>query len=284
MHKKNITIIGGYGLMGQLFNSLLSKAGYNVRNIGEKDWELAPPILANSDWVIISVPIHLTGFIINKAADLIKSDCILSDFTSIKTEPLLTMLSKYNGPVVGLHPMFGPTINDTKQQVIVVCNGRFPEKYQWVIELLLFLGFTLKTMPASEHDQAMNFIQGVEHFLTFSLGTFLHQKNQHPQELMQMASPIYMAKLLLMGRIFDQDPALYADIIMADKNRLALIKEFSIWLNQWITKLEENNKQEFIKEFKQASEWMGTFTRYSQELSDKFLNNQLTDSIQSIKK
>lgn len=270
--------------MGQLFNSLLSKAGYNVRNIGEKDWELAPPILANSDWVIISVPIHLTGFIINKAADLIKSDCILSDFTSIKTEPLLTMLSKYNGPVVGLHPMFGPTINDTKQQVIVVCNGRFPEKYQWVIELLLFLGFTLKTMPASEHDQAMNFIQGVEHFLTFSLGTFLHQKNQHPQELMQMASPIYMAKLLLMGRIFDQDPALYADIIMADKNRLALIKEFSIWLNQWITKLEENNKQEFIKEFKQASEWMGTFTRYSQELSDKFLNNQLTDSIQSIKK
>lgn len=272
---KQIVIIGGNGLMGKLFNSLWSQQGITVTPLGRNDWQNAAAILKSCAAVIVCVPINSTEKIIRQVAPLISSATILADFTSIKSTPLIAMLAAHTGPVVGLHPMFGPTITSPHNQVIVKCDGRYPEKYQWLIDSLQQLDFTIKPMSAEKHDQAMNFIQGIEHFLTFSLGTFLHHKNEHPQELLEIASPIYLAKLMLMGRIFDQDPALYADIIMADKTRLQLIREFSLWLTSWVDKLEQYNKQDFIAEFSRASQWMGEFTAYAQKISDDFLTIDL---------
>lgn len=273
---KHITIIGGHGLMGVLFCRLFAAIGCQTYKIGSQDWDKADALLTKSDLVIISVPIHLTNAIIKKTADYLKPECILADFTSIKIDPLLSMLSVHTGPVVGLHPMFGPTITTTHNQVIIHCEGRFPHQYQWLLDTFTQLGFTLKSMSANDHDQAMNFIQGIEHFLTFGLGTFLYHKNQHPQQLLEIASPIYLTKLLLLGRIFDQDPALYADIIMASPSRIKLIREFITWLNTWVAKLEKQDKSEFIAEFSKAAQWMGEFTAYAQKVSDNLLT---TDSI-----
>lgn len=275
MKNKIITIVGGSGLMGKLFTNLWKEQGFTVYAIDKNDWSDADQKLSSSDAVIISVPINLTTEMISQVSSMIRVDTILADFTSIKTTPLLAMLSSHVGPVIGLHPMFGPTITSPRNQVIVHCKGRYPEKCQWLLDSLSKLDFTLKSMNPDKHDQAMNFIQGIEHFLTFSLGTFLHHKKEHPKELLEIASPIYLAKLLLMGRIFDQDPALYADIIMADKTRLQLIREFATWLNEWVCKLEQYNKQEFITEFSNASQWMGEFTAYAQKISDNFLTIDL---------
>lgn len=277
MTKKIITIIGGHGLMGELFAGLFAEIGHTVHKLGRKEWNVAPEILARSDLVIISVPINNTVDIIKQTVPLLKPQTILADFTSLKVEPLLTMLANHQGPVVGLHPMFGPTITTTASQVVVVCDGRNSGAYQWLINDLSQLGFTLKNMAAVEHDQAMSFIQGVEHFVTFALGTFLQHKNQHPQKLLEIASPIYLAKLLLLGRIFDQDPKLYADIIMADTERLTLINEFANWLMQWSQKLQSGNKEEFVAAFSSASNWMGEFTAYAQNISDHFLNIEQTN-------
>jgi prephenate dehydrogenase len=275
MTSKKIAIIGGNGGMGQLFYRLLQQIGHKVVIIERHDWEVAPSLIMGCQLVIVSVPIQVTLATIERVAPLLDPECILADFTSLKVEPLLAMLSNHPGPVVGLHPMFGPTITSTNAQVIVVCNGRAPSNYAWLLTALQQLGFTLQELTTAKHDQAMSFIQGVEHFITFSLGTFLHHKGQHPDELLSIASPIYLAKLLLLGRIFDQDPELYADIIMADPQRLSLIKEFAHWLTNWATRLENGQRAEFIAAFTEASNWMGEFTSYAQNSSDEFLNREL---------
>lgn len=275
MIPKIITIVGGKGQMGELFCRLFESLGHVIHKIGSRDWDDARQYIAQSDLVIVSVPINRTGAIIEQVAALMPKQAILADFTSIKVDPLLAMLKHHSGAVIGLHPMFGPTITSTQSQVVVCCEGRYAEQSQWLLDNLVQLGFTLKQMTASEHDQAMSFIQGVEHFITFSLGTFLHHKNQHPEKLLEIASPIYLAKLLLMGRIFDQDPKLYADIIMANPTRIALIAEFAEWLQQWVHKLKADDKTAFIEEFSSATRWMGDFTKYSQNISDDFLNIDL---------
>lgn len=61
-------------------------------------------------------------------------DCILCDLTSIKAEPLAAMLEAHCGPVVGLHPMFGPDIPSMAKQVIICSDGRMPETYQWLLK------------------------------------------------------------------------------------------------------------------------------------------------------
>ncbi len=271
MSKKQISIIGGPGQMGQLFTRLLGELGHQIQSIGINDWDNLQSRLCHSDLVIVSVPIASTLSVIQQLAPLLPAHCILCDFTSIKVEPLLAMLSCHSGPVLGLHPMFGPTIKSTSTQVIVHCSGRHSAAAQWLLDDILRLGFTLKEMSASAHDQAMSFIQGLEHFLTFCLGSFLKHKGQHPEQLQEIASPIYLAKLMLLGRIFHQDANLYASIISANPQRITLLREFSTWIAHWVTELECNNQQAFVNEFNNTKQWMGKFTAAAQKISDEFL-------------
>ena len=272
---KIITIIGGTGQMGQLFARLWQQLGFIIHCVGSQDWQKIPALIEQSDAVIVSVPIHYTVATIFRIPPYLQSDTVLADFTSIKNVPFNQMLQSHTGPIVGLHPMFGPTINSPQQQVIVYCHGRDQTNYQWLLDSLAELQFSLKAMEAPAHDQAMNFIQGIEHCLTFCLGSFLHHKQQAPDQLIEIASPIYLTKLLLLGRIFDQDPILYADIIMADPQRIQLIREFSNWLSLWLDKIENHDKQSFIDEFTKTSAWMGDFTNYAQTVSDTFLTLDL---------
>ncbi|MCV6038660.1 prephenate dehydrogenase/arogenate dehydrogenase family protein, partial [Escherichia coli] len=81
-------------------------------------WDHADEILDNAGLVVVTVPIHLTEGVIEKLGNL-PQDCILCDLTSIKSKPLQAMLNVHDGPVVGLHPMFGPDVPSLAKQVIV---------------------------------------------------------------------------------------------------------------------------------------------------------------------
>ncbi|MBK1992501.1 prephenate dehydrogenase/arogenate dehydrogenase family protein, partial [Campylobacter sp. 2018MI35] len=89
--------------------------------------------------VIVSVPIHVTEQVIAKLPRL-PSDCILVDLASVKNGPLQAMLAAHDGPVVGLHPMFGPDSGSLAKQVVVWCDGRQPEAYQWFLEQIQVWG------------------------------------------------------------------------------------------------------------------------------------------------
>ena len=93
----------------------------------------AAELVAEAAAVIVAVPMNKTCETIDQLPPLPK-DCILTDFTSIKVKPLEAMLKKHPGPVVGLHPMFGPDVPNLAKQIIVYCEGREPDKYQWLIE------------------------------------------------------------------------------------------------------------------------------------------------------
>ncbi len=269
--QKLITIIGGYGQMGLLFTKLWQQQGFNVQSLDKDDWDNASTILQNSDLVVICVPINTTLNIINQVGIHLKTSTILADFTSVKTEPIEAMLKVHTGAVLGLHPMFGPTIENPDKQVVINCGGR--GDYQWVINSISQMGFMVTDMDAKTHDTAMDFIQGIEHFSTFVLGSFLKANNQLPDNLFSLASPIYQTKLALMGRIFDQDASLYADIIASDKTRLDKIEEYSKYFSNWIAKLQLAKRDEFIDEFIATRKWMGEFTHHSQIATDEFLEN-----------
>ena len=150
-------------------------------------------------------------------------DCILVDLASVKNGPLQAMLAAHDGPVLGLHPMFGPDSGNTAKQVVVWCDGRKPEAYQWFLEQIQVWGARLHRISAVEHDQNMAFIQALRHFATFAYGLHLAEENVQLEQLLALSSPIYRLELAMVGRLFAQDPQLYADIIMSSENNLALI-------------------------------------------------------------
>lgn len=258
--KGNIVIVGGNGLMGQLFSRLFTQTGYHVQTLGAQSWDQAPALIANADVVIISVPINKTVEIIQQLPPL-PENCLLTDLTSIKQKPLEAMLQQHHGPVIGLHPMFGPDVPNLTKQVVVACEGRYPEKYQWLLQQLQIWGAHIYPIAACDHDRSMSFIQALRHFSSFSYGVNLQQEHANLDQLIALSSPIYRLELMMIGRLFAQDPQLYADIIMSSTDNIELIKRYYNRLGQLIQLVETGNKTAFIQNFNEVSTWFGDYAQ-----------------------
>lgn len=275
IQKKKILIIGGHGAMGKMLQkSLAPVTNCEVTLFGRKDWESNTHLLAEQDLVLISVPIDKTIETIKRASKYLSSNTILADFTSIKQSPLINMLRHHNGPVLGLHPIFGPSIDHPHNQVIVYCDGRYPEKCQWFIDFLKAIDFHLESMAPEQHDETMSFVQGVEHFSVYCLGRFLHQKNIDIHQLLKLASPVYRMELNIVGRLFSQSPNLYADIIMSDDHRTDLIGEFVTLMNDEYKKVNAKQRDDFVESFNQTATWMGDFAQDAYAESDAVLKGK----------
>lgn len=253
-----VVIVGGKGALGKVLVSLFESSAYNVVIVEKDDWQNRNQLLENADLVIIAVPINQTIDLINALPPLPKS-CILADVTSVKKAPLQAMMNKHEGPVVGLHPMFGPDAPGMIKQVVVVCNGRNQSDYKWLIDQLIVWGAQIHQTEAKVHDKAMAFIQVMRHFNTFVYGQHLQQENPSLSELIAFSSPIYRLELAMVGRLFAQAPSLYADIIFNDSDNIEMLVRFHERFGAAIELLKKQDKQGFIDCFQDVESWFGEY-------------------------
>ena len=212
---KRIVIIGGNGLLGQRFVEMFKLSGYDVDILGRSNWDQAEQICSKAGLVIVGSPIDVTEDVIKQLTFLPK-DCILTDITSVKDAPLTEMLAVHEGPVVGLHPMFGPDISSFAKQVIVYCDGRDADKYQWLIDQMKIWGAHLYHVAAPTHDESMTLIQALRHFTSFVYGVHLQEVDADLEQLLDLSSPIYRLELAMVGRLFAQEPR-YTQILSCRK-------------------------------------------------------------------
>ncbi|HDY7739009.1 TPA: bifunctional chorismate mutase/prephenate dehydrogenase [Vibrio vulnificus] len=274
---RSVVIIGGHGQLGGLFARMFTLSGYQVKILGSKDWHRADEILDGAGLVVVTVPIHLTQGVIEKLTQL-PSDCILCDLTSIKSKPLKTMLDVHSGPVVGLHPMFGPDVPSLAKQVIVYCDGRGAEQYQWLLQQFKIWGVSLCQIEASEHDHGMTLIQALRHFTSFAYGMHLSQENPSLDKLLKLSSPIYRLELAMVGRLFAQDPNLYGDIILSSQENIDMIKRFHRRFGEALEMLDQHDKARFVERFTQVSDWFGEYSQQFMAESQNLLK-QANDNL-----
>lgn len=266
----NVVIIGGAGALGRVFVDLFKRSQYSVTIIEKDDWETAEGVFSTADLVLVSVPINLTTRVIARLSTL-PENCVLADVTSVKSAPLDAMLDAHKGPVVGLHPMFGPDSPGMIKQVVVVCHGRMPEKYSWLIEQMRVWGATLYESSAQGHDKAMAFIQVMRHFNSFVYGTHLAKEDPDLDTLRNFSSPIYRLELAMVGRLFAQAPQLYADIIFNNPENVALLRRFHTRFGEALDFVERGDKATFIKEFLKVGNWFGDYAKQCLVDSKKLL-------------
>jgi chorismate mutase / prephenate dehydrogenase len=270
-----ILVIGGKGQMGGLFASLFTKSGYEVRILTEQDWDHAQTLCQGIDLALVCVPIERTVQVIKKIGPFLPPGALLADLTSIKKEPVSQMLSTHKGPVLGVHPLFGPTLSCLDKQIIVVTPGRNTASCQWLTDQLGLWGAVIVESTPEEHDEIMEIVQALRHFATFCFGDFLCHRQTRLTRTLEFSSPIYRLELGMVGRLFAQDSALYAQIIFATPERRALLKEFILSLGRHVEMLETNDKQSFMDQFNHVAQWFGPFSdqamRESTFLIDKLI-------------
>jgi chorismate mutase / prephenate dehydrogenase len=258
-----VVIVGGAGALGARFVSLFQRSGYEVVILEQQDWPQAESLCADAALVLMATPITLTAELINQLPPL-SAHCVLADITSIKRQPLSAMLAKHRGPVVGLHPMFGPDITNLVKQVVVVCHGRHREQYQWLLQQLNVWGAELAEKSADEHDYAMQLIQAMRHFSSLVYGVHLADENADLQQLLQLSSPIYRLELAMVGRLFAQNAELYADIMLSSAEVTTLLERYQQRFSQLLYLLKNNDKTALMAQFGKGQQFFG-------ELAEQFL-------------
>lgn len=251
-----VVIIGGQGQLGRLFDNLFSLSGYRVETLGQADWPRADEILQGAGLVMVAVPIDVTCQVIDRLGNL-PENCLLVDVTSVKAAPLEHMLAVHKGPVLGLHPMFGPDVASLAKQVIVCCQGRDGAASQWLLDQMTIWGARLQQVEAKAHDEAMTLIQALRHFATFAYGWHLSREQANIDRLLNLSSPIYRLELAMVGRLFAQDPHLYADIILSSPQNLAMIRRYYQNFGEVLGLLEQGDRAGFIDAFSQVSGFFG---------------------------
>jgi len=270
-----VLLVGGLGSMGQYFHNWFADAGYNIRILDRHDWPNADKLCEGIELAIISVPIEVTNAVADRLGPHLPADCVLADITSIKESPLNAMLGSHEGPVVGLHPLFGPTTSTMDKQIVVVTPGRNLPACKWLIDQFSVWGSIILQVSAKEHDEVMSIVQTLRHFATFAFGQFLRRRHVDLSRTLEFSSPIYRLELGMVGRLFAQDPSLYSEIIFASPERLTLLKDFLTSLSENLAMIETGDKDVFSSEFRKIADWFGPFSeqamRESSYLIDKLI-------------
>lgn len=273
---KHILYIGGEGGMGKLYKRITEQTGHHTYSIDKGNWHELDELSENLDLIVITVPINVTEQVINRLKGKIKKETILADFTSNKSAPIAAMLDIHDGPVLGLHPMHGPDVENLSKQLMVVCPARESEKADWYIKQCELWGMRIIQADPNKHDHVMHLVQGLRHFVALLHGSFMEHYDLKPADMLDYSSPIYRAELMMTGRIFAQSAELYADIVFSNEERREMLLNFFEHHQKLAELVKQNDREGFIREFERVTDFFGKFA--TQALTESgYLINRLAD-------
>lgn len=246
---RKITIIGGHGRMGRLFKEQFLAVGHHVSVLEHEDWEYADQLLNSAELVLVSVPIEYTVDVIQRAAKYLAPTTALCDVTSIKIQSTQAMLEHHSGPVMGLHPMFGPNIKSFLGQKFVICPGRNDEAFVWLLDLIKNQDAELIVCTPEEHDRMMVIIQAVQHFCRLSFGIFLAETRINIEQSLLLSTPSYRQQIESIKRLFSQNSHLCVDIMLATEERCEAINSLANTYSRLARLVKMKDREALIQEF-----------------------------------
>ncbi len=274
---KNITsigIIGGTNGIGASFAAYFRDT-FPEKEIlvsGRTTYITNTKIVQDCDLVIFSVPIGVTQEVMTSCLEESRPDQIWMDFTSIKVATVDTMLQS-KAQVCGAHPMFGPRLQLVGQKVIL-CPDRLEGDSLRAIRKL-FDAFEVIETSASEHDQIMGVVQGLSHFSDFALGATLESLGWPKEKIIDFSSAPYALKFQVMGRMFHQNPELYAHISTDNPACRKAIGSFV----QMVETLAPLNTDQWIDRFQGVQRYLGPdLCQQSYDQSQRILEALYDDS------
>jgi len=226
--KNKMLIVGGTGGTGSWFARYFKSHGFRVTvwgpsgkvDVAERlGVGFAADLLAevaDSDVVVLSVPIKETARVVEEVAPRMKAGSLLMDFTSLKAGPMeaMTRWAPAGVEVLGTHPMFGPTIPTIRGQTVILvpAEGRCAEWLSPMEEIFREDGARVEVLEAEEHDRIMAVVQALTHFAYISIGSTLRSLDFDLERSRRFMSPVYEIMIDFVGRILAQGPELYASI------------------------------------------------------------------------
>lgn len=284
-----LLILGGTGETGSWFARYFRDKGFDVAVWGPSGKTGVAASLRvryaadmineaeQSDIVLLSVPIERTVEVIRQVAPHMRPGSLLMDVTSLKSEPMKAMIehAPQGVEVVGMHPMFGPTMPTLKGQTIILtpAAGRTDTWLPRIRSLFESDGARIEVLGPEEHDEIMAVVQALTHFAYIGIGATLQALDFDVEKSRKFMSPVYEIMIDFVGRILDQNPELYVSI---QKNPKAMLvrQTFIGECMRLGEKADSGDLEGFKKIMREAAEHFGQ-THEALERSDRMINGRI---------
>ncbi len=241
----SVGIIGGTGRMGTWFFRFIEQRGMSVLKTGRTGPHSLEEVVRTCRVVVISVPIRKTLSIIRRIGPMMSEESLLMDLTSIKEAPLAAMVSCSRSEVVGLHPLFGPGDDSTREKRMVICRGRGEQGLSWIKDLLEEGGVETLMMEAAEHDRLMGIIQGANHLATLALALSIKRSGIPLEELMRGATPVFMERLERIQAMLGQPSELFSALMMENSHAGDSLRDVARSVEEWLEIVDKKDEKAF---------------------------------------
>jgi chorismate mutase/prephenate dehydrogenase len=263
-----LLIVGGAGGMGRKLSAAFAPRGCAIDVLEKGDGRDRAEAVRGADVVVISVPMASCRAVAEELAPHVRDDALLCDVNSLKEEVCGVMEHACPGEVLGLHPMFGPTVRSLRRQKVCVCPVRPGPRAEWLLGELRRMGCELiETTPAG-HDRMMAVVQVLVHFSTLVMGEALRRSGVSVADSLRFTSPIYRLELAFVGRLFAQDPELYAEIEMTNPQGSAVRRHFRDAAQRIEDVISDGDRAAFHALFDEVADYFSAFAGEAMKLSD----------------
>lgn len=224
-------VVGGAGAVGSMFGTLLASAGAEVRVIDIKlpvtpvqfeQGDITAPTsrmraaINKADLVLLAVPERIALAAIVSVAAEMKQEALLAHTLSVQS-PIAAVVraAGLNREVVGLNPMFAPTLSIVGRPVAAIVLNDGPRASELLQKVSAWGGRVVR-LSAEEHDRLTAATQVLTHAVVLAFGLALAHLDVDMALLSTLASPPHGTMLALLARIVSGTPDVYWDIQSAN--------------------------------------------------------------------
>ena len=227
-----VLIVGSEGRMGTMLIRRFSAAGADVRALDGLHTQ--PPdaaslrtLLADVHVIMLCVPVSALRTVLATLVPHTPAGCIVADITSVKVTPMQVMETLWDGPVVGTHPLFGPTTSEDLRVTIVPGAGASEADTALVEGLFRGGGCTTFRSTAEEHDKAMAAIQGLNFISSLAYFATL----AHRDDLRPFITPSFVRRQESAKKLLTEDAPMFEAIFEANPYSHDLVRQYRYFLS-----------------------------------------------------
>ncbi len=270
-----VGIIGGEGKMGSFFSPIFKKYAKKVLISSETSQMTNKKLVEASDIVIVTVPMDITPQVICEISPYLTENQLIVDLTSLKTRSCEEMLLS-KASVIGMHPMFGPSVGGLEDQKVVLCPVRPGNYLKWLKDLLLAEGAKVIETDPETHDKMMALIQALTHFTSLLFVDCLSKQGIDFQAAKEYASPVFQMQLAIAGRILSQNADLYASIQMENHYFPEVLQDLDSSLEELQKIIAQGDRGAFKDRFHSLGKRLGKLKEEGQKLTSQFITDLLS--------
>eukprot|EP00831_Metopus_contortus_P029045 TRINITY_DN23975_c0_g2_i1.p1 TRINITY_DN23975_c0_g2~~TRINITY_DN23975_c0_g2_i1.p1 ORF type:complete len:335 (-),score=61.17 TRINITY_DN23975_c0_g2_i1:50-1054(-) len=227
---RNIAIVGANGQMGGLFARDFTRLGLKVTELNRPYTDDGiRAALTGCDLLMLSIPVTAMAAVLDRMLPHLNAPTILCDVGSVKVLPIRAMVDRYDGPVVGTHPLFGPVIPDGFDPRVAVIPGHETDMDATaeVASLFKLCGYHCFETTAEKHDRAMGFIQGLNYTTTVAYLAAAREVDG----IENFLTPSFQRRLDSAAKMLTQDAELFEVISEANPYMQEVSRKFMAYLS-----------------------------------------------------